>query len=827
LTRAAAGGVVLAFFLAIGSCGRSPAGVDSANLRDSAITAFRSGDLNQAVVFADTGLARERDAGSPLAVELRLLKAEALLFQGRIPAASPLLDAPVPDGPTFAGLRARRRLLAASRALVVARRAGQRPTEAMETLTDAMRLAREAGAEAVRFDAETLAGQILPVLGRRGEGEQILEAARDRAKSLGDHFHEASALLNLGMLRFVRSRFDEALPYFDRILSFSDIQPFSVYAAALTNAGICQARLGEFGRAIDLQLRAVAAHERRALPAYIEQALGELGNTYILQGDARAALPYLTRAFDVASTSSLTGDAALWAGNIAAAAAEIGDWDTAERFNDRSLALKRQQGTGNLVYNTLNRAKIAAGRGQPEAARAAFTEALGSGGADPGVTWEAHAGLAGVYMTTKRPRDAVAHFEHALSVIESTRSDLLQTDMKLSFFSRLIRFYRQYVDALITIGDDRRALAVADASRARVMADRMGLAAGHRATVEDFMRAARREDATLVAYWLGKTRAYAWIVTGSGVRMVELPASDRIASLTTQYRQMIVTGLANPLAAPSVGDALASALIQPIAAALPKSGRVVIVPDGPLHQINFEMLPVGVPRHYWIDDVTLAIAPSLTLLTSAPTAPGPATSGDVLLVGDPTSSDPKLPALRFARHELDSIAQTFPPAAVTSIRGTDASPAAYAASRPERFRVIHFAAHATVNADSPLDSAIELSPAAGGQKLYLRDAAEHPLSAELVTVSACRSASARTYSGEGLVGFAWAFLRAGVRQVVAGLWDVDDQSTAQLMAGFYRELAAGATPASALRHAKLDMLRNGGNFAKPYYWAPFQLFVSR
>jgi len=130
-----------------------------------------------------------------------------------------------------------------------------------------------------------------------------------------------------------------------------------------------------------------------------------------------------------------------------------------------------------------------------------------------------------------------------------------------------------------------------------------------------------------------------------------------------------------------------------------------------------------------------------------------------------------------------------------------------------------------VNAETPLDSAIELSPSTAGPKLYLRDAADRPLHAELVTISACRSASARTYSGEGLVGFAWGFLRAGARQVVAGLWDVDDQSTSQLMAAFYREIAAGAAPADALRRAKLAMLRAGGNFAKPYYWAPFQIYV--
>jgi CHAT domain-containing protein len=112
-------------------------------------------------------------------------------------------------------------------------------------------------------------------------------------------------------------------------------------------------------------------------------------------------------------------------------------------------------------------------------------------------------------------------------------------------------------------------------------------------------------------------------------------------------------------------------------------------------------------------------------------------------------------------------------------------------------------------------------------KLYARDVAERPLSADLVTISACRSAGERTYAGEGLVGFACAFLRAGARRVIAGLWDVDDRSTAALMGRVYASLASGASPSEALRTAKLEMIRSGTATAKPYYWAAFQLLSAQ
>jgi CHAT domain-containing protein len=139
--------------------------------------------------------------------------------------------------------------------------------------------------------------------------------------------------------------------------------------------------------------------------------------------------------------------------------------------------------------------------------------------------------------------------------------------------------------------------------------------------------------------------------------------------------------------------------------------------------------------------------------------------------------------------------------------------------------MIHFTAHAATNVESPLDSAVILAPANGAYKLYARDVADQALQADLVTISACRGAGGRAFSGEGLVGFAWAFLRAGARRVIAGLWDVDDQSTADLMDALYAGLAKGEPPASALRRAKLEMLGRGGSLARPYYWGPFELFT--
>jgi CHAT domain-containing protein len=180
-----------------------------------------------------------------------------------------------------------------------------------------------------------------------------------------------------------------------------------------------------------------------------------------------------------------------------------------------------------------------------------------------------------------------------------------------------------------------------------------------------------------------------------------------------------------------------------------------------------------------------------------------------------------LPPLAAAAREIADVRQHFAEPDQVVFVHESATPQAFAAAAKDPYAAIHFTAHALANRERPLESAVLLSSG----KLYAREVMNLPLKVDLVTVSACRGAGQRTYSGEGLVGFAWAFLRAGARNVIAGLWDVNDQSTAGLMDALYRELDAGKRPADALRAAKLAMIESRGNLKKPYYWAPFQLYT--
>ena len=815
------GSLVAALLLLLAACSTPRESLP--HLLAAARADLQAGEVAKAEATAEHGLALSANRRDLLFQwQFRLLRSEILLSSGRAEVALAQLGDALPQSPQFASLAARKLLLQGQASSIL-----NRP-EATALLEQARRAAESAKAEDVLLDTEVIQGLRLRRDRRYDESESLLRLALTRARHLHSPFAEATVLLNLGRIRVQRNRFDEAAGYLEDASRLAGPGSLSLYSVAQGNLATCFAKLGEYDRAIQIHLASIARHEQSGAKYFLPGALAEAGHAYLQKGDIQAAIPFLQRALRLSNELKRTSAAAVGAGNLATVYVELGDWDKAAALNAEAVRLKTAEGIHTLFYNVLNSARIAAGRGDDAAAMRLYHQASEEGKSDPTVVWEAYEGLGALAVRRHQPAEAARHFEAAVSMVERTRSDFSRTEFKLPFLTRLIRLYQQYVDTLVEQRQVDRALAVADSSRAQVLAERSFSGPAGRLQPEAFCALARQTGSILVSYWLAPRHSYVWVVDRRDVHCIELPPVSEIEPLVREYQDAIERRLADPLRTRiPAGERLYQVLITPLRPWIPAGSRVVAILDGPLHGLNLESLaqppsqPGGAPR-YWIEDVTVSIAPSLGLLAERPSrAAIESGARRLLLVGDPVASDSSFPPLAHAAGEMASVRRQFGGRQQVVLARQAATPEAYRAAGPGGFSAIHFTAHALANRESPLDSAVLLS----GGKLYAREVMDVPLTADLVTVPACRGVGVRAYSGEGLVGFAWAFLRAGAGHVIAGLWDVNDQSTAALMDVLYRELAAGKPPSAALRAAKLSLIASPGNLRKPYYWAPFQLYT--
>jgi CHAT domain-containing protein len=443
--------------------------------------------------------------------------------------------------------------------------------------------------------------------------------------------------------------------------------------------------------------------------------------------------------------------------------------------------------------------------------------------------WACEHAMARLYEREGHTQQSQAMYNAALTTFETARAQLQHEDSQLPFVANATSIYDDYIHFLVAQGKSEEALRIADQSRARTLAQGLGVdlnkryhpAALHPGAI------ARKANATLLFYWLGEKQSYLWTITPTRTNLTTLAGRDKILPVVENYRKSLL-GPGDPLQATSQpGSQLYDLLVAPAAKFIDRKRPVMILADGPLSLLNFETLIVPAPApHYWIEDATLIAAPSLATLASA--MPSRSNAGKLLLLGDAISAGSEYPELPQASLEMKQIEKHFGARDQFVYAGQQATPTTYLTSDPKQYSYIHFVAHGVASRTDPLDSAIILSrtsQSADGYKLYAREIMRHPIDARLVTISACNGSGTRAYAGEGLVGLSWAFLRAGAHNTIGALWEVSDDSTPRLMDDLYQGLEDGLSPAEALRKAKLGLLHSTSVFRKPYYWAPFQIYT--
>jgi CHAT domain-containing protein/Tfp pilus assembly protein PilF len=784
---------------------------------------MRRGDLQAALQYSEDGVRSFREQrNSTWPLTFHLIKAEILLTQERTADARNLLDNLPASIPRSDGLEARLLM-----DLGQLRMASGQPREALALFNQAGKLASQAGATSLQVWIELKRGWLLDNF---DESDATFHRALDIATSQHDEFFQAMALNNLGRLRMLRFRYDEAIPWLESAnRTAQKVASKVTVEKALGNLGWCDFRLGRWERALDLFTRAEAIAAEQHMAGDQHRWLGNIGSIYYVRENYGKAISYYSQALDIAQGLGNAAEAATWLTNIARAYIDQSKWVEAEKFNRLALdAEDRAPNADALPYTQLNAGLIGTARGRTNEAETAFNGALqlARKSRQPNVEWQAHSGLAELYRLKKRPQ-AKDEYAAAVGVLDREWLALSREDSKITFRSYQTSFYQDYIGFLSQQGQKEKALEVAESSRARLLMQKLDgrSSALPEFRVADAVRLARESGAVLLSYWLAPNRSYLWAVTAKGVSQFVLPGESAINAVIEQHRRSI-EDLRDPLAS---GDASARqlyrTLLGPVEPMLHATAPVIISPDGHLHEINFETLVVDGPKpHYWIDDSTVALVPSLGVLQRAPTHRS-ARRPRLLMIGDPLPADPEFPPLPHLKTEITEIAAGFAESDRAVYTGAEAYAERFREAAPQTFSAVHFAAHAAANEESPLNSAIILSPHGNKYKLYASEVAGLHLDPELVTISACRSAGSKAYSGEGLIGFAWAFLDAGAHNVVAGIWNVDDAAAPLLMKEFYKEWREGGDPAAALRGAKRELMRAGGAFRKPYYWGAFEVFT--
>jgi CHAT domain-containing protein/Tfp pilus assembly protein PilF len=595
-------------------------------------------------------------------------------------------------------------------------------------------------------------------------------------------------------------------------------QAKAMEAVHTSNLGWMSLELGDVDDAMERYRTALQFFDQHAMVGQQHVALAQIAEIHVIRLEFSDALPYAQRALATAKKLGNPKSIANSLGQLAQIELELHHYDSAAKLNADALAIRvRFHDHVGEAQSRMTEARILAATGDPARALQELDDVLHSpvGKTDPPTRWRAQAMKADVYAQLGRVAEAERMYEATLATGTDTRKrELVGGAQSFAFERNLIGVYDHYIELLMQERRTVDALRIAERSRARTL---VGLKPRFDL---DPTAIARATNATILCYWVGPQRSLLWTVTPHAVEVARLPAEDELDHDADAYRAELQSSWHSLRSA--LGASLYAKLIVPAKIAPP--ARVIILPDAHLNALSFEALIVPAPRpHYWIEDVTVSYTPSLQLLASLPPWQG-VREGRVLVLGDVPAEGREFPALARAGAEMEGVAKHFGASQRVVMAGTMATPASYAAAQPGRFDFIHFAAHATASTRDPLESSVILAPGANGFRLSGRDIVDVPLAAELVTVSSCNSAGRRSYAGEGLVGLAWAFMRAGAHRVVAAQWEVSDSATPQIMDRMYAAIHAGLEPAAALRAAKLALLHSNSVYERPQYWAPFVVY---
>lgn len=393
------------------------------------------------------------------------------------------------------------------------------------------------------------------------------------------------------------------------------------------------------------------------------------------------------------------------------------------------------------------------------------------------------------------------------------------------------------------------------------------------------------DNSVLLEYALGEERSYLWVVTPTEIQAYTLPPRIKIERVVEVFRESLMAQgsklpsedtlkyVARRRRAwadyPKSALELSRMVLGPVLSAI-ENKRLIIVADGALQYVPFAALPI--PNESRTSSQTMLIAkheivyePSASVLALIQASPPRLATKTLAVFADPVfdasdervrniakapNNEPtvvsrnfkralrdagdigsvdgafRLGRLRYSRGEADAIVAAVPPGSFLKAIDFDASRTRFLNKDLRQFRIVHLATHGIFNTRHPelsglVFSLVDKRGQAEDGFVRLGDIYNLTLPVDMVVLSACRTGVGKLVKGEGLVGLTRGFMHAGATRVVASLWEVEDEATAELMKRFYSNmLQKEMTATAALRQAQLDLMQRRRS---PYFWAGFIL----
>jgi CHAT domain-containing protein len=369
--------------------------------------------------------------------------------------------------------------------------------------------------------------------------------------------------------------------------------------------------------------------------------------------------------------------------------------------------------------------------------------------------------------------------------------------------------------------------------RARVLLERVrGAPATPNKDVIGAIRRVIPDRTNVISFAMLNGALVAWLIRRDGVQMHLTTLDAPLEPLVDRFFLAVSTSSSDSERRAAAGQ-LYRVLIAPFRDKLEPDSRLVIIPDKRLHFVPFAALFDADRGRFLVESFEISVAPSVELYVESlarlakSRSTGPPT---VLAVGNP-SFDPRmftLPTLPGAEREAAQVARAYGRARL--LVGAAATPRAFfeAAASAD---VIHFAGHGVVRPEAPLLSHLVLAPDPAGNAtgaIYARDLYATTFAhTRLAILSGCHTASGELSDTEGASSLARAFFASGVPVVIASLWAVEDEGTADFFVAFHKYLARGDDPVAALRRTQRDWLAQsaqGSTSSALSTWAAFEVF---